>query len=290
MNAVLSIIGSGAYPWAQRHRVSAEALDPFLDTVLAEVAAAGLGAWEPFLPSPDRLRPMLDTLRRHGLRMVSAYVNARLHDSDTSAEIDRIVAGCAAAREHDLEVLVCNPVPLDWNQPLDKDDATLRRQAAALQSLGEKLRAIGVRLAYHMHTPELRQAARELHHMMLATDPDAVGLCLDAHWIYRGAGHSHVALEDIVKLHGARTVSLHLRQSRNHIWHDTLEEGDIDHPWLAARLREFGFTGPAILEMAIEAGTPDRLDWVERHRRARLYVEQVFAPVSTSTRSRNQTS
>ena len=47
-------------------------------------------------------------------------------------------------------------------------------------------------------------------------------LCLDTHWIYRGAGNSNVALFDILKLYGDRVVSLHLRQSVGGVWSETL--------------------------------------------------------------------
>jgi len=43
---------------------------------------------------------------------------------------------------------------------------------------------------------ELRQGGREFHHMLTATNPDDVKLCLDAHWIYRGCGDSQVAVFD----------------------------------------------------------------------------------------------
>ncbi|MCW8983980.1 MAG: LSm family protein, partial [Thermoanaerobaculales bacterium] len=65
-------------------------------------------------------------------------------------------------------------------------------------------------------------------HMMLGTDPANVTLCLDAHWIYRGAGNSAVALFDVVKLYGRRVTELHLRQSKANIWTEALSEGDID--------------------------------------------------------------
>ena len=70
-------------------------------------------------------------------------------------------------------------------------------QAEALDKLGARLKQMRLILAYHNHDAELRNAAREFHHMMLGTDPALVTLCLDAHWIYRGAGNSAVALFDM---------------------------------------------------------------------------------------------
>ncbi len=112
--------------------------------------------------------------------------------------------------------------------------------------------------------------------MMLGTDPAHVGLCLDAHWIYRGAGNSEVALYDIVKLYGPRIASLHLRQSRGGVWAQTLGDGDIDYRPLAAALRALSFDGPAILEQCFEEGTPSDLPPVERERRSRQWVRGMF--------------
>ena len=61
----------------------------------------------------------------------------------------------------------------------------------------------------------------------LGTDPEHVTLCLDAHWICRGAGNSAVALFDVVKLYGPRVTELHLRQSVDNVWTEALSEGDI---------------------------------------------------------------
>jgi inosose dehydratase len=122
----------------------------------------------------------------------------------------------------------------------------------------------------------MRASAREFHHMMLGTDPAQVGLCLDAHWIYRGAGNSQVALYDIVQLYGSRIASLHLRQSRGGVWTQALGDGDIDYQPLVARLRELRFAGPLIMEQAVEKGTPTDLPPVERERQSRAWVRAMF--------------
>ena len=140
-------------------------------------------------------------------------------------------------------------------------------RAEALRNLGERLRQEGLRLAYHAHEPEMRAAAREYHHMMLATDPAVVELCLDTHWVYRGADNSQVALSDIARLYAGRIAVLHLRQSRGGVWAETFGEGDIDYRPLLKNLRLAGFSGPVYLEQPREAGTPATMDIFEAHRR-----------------------
>jgi inosose dehydratase len=137
-----------------------------------------------------------------------------------------------------------------------------------------------MKLAYHNHDIELRNAAREFHHMMAGTDPRHVSLCLDAHWVYRGAGNSQVALLDVVKLYGARVSELHLRQSRGGVWSETLDDGDIDYTALAQALAHARVRPHLVLEIAVEKGTPKTLSPLEAHRRSVDYARRVFAALA----------
>jgi inosose dehydratase len=150
-------------------------------------------------------------------------------------------------------------------------------QAEALDTLGRKLAALGLVLSYHNHDAELRNAAREFHHMMVGTDPKLVTLCLDAHWIYRGSGNSAVALFDVVKLYGPRVTELHLRQSVKGTWTESLEDGDIDYPALAKHLAGLGLKPHLVVEQAVEQGSPKTMNAVEAHRRSVEYARRVFA-------------
>jgi inosose dehydratase len=123
----------------------------------------------------------------------------------------------------------------------------------------------------------LREAAREFHHMMAGTDPRYVTLCLDAHWIYRGAGNSSVALFDIVKLYGARITELHLRQSVKGTWTEAFGEGDIDYAALARELRALKLKPLLVMEQAVESGSPKTMTAAEAHRRSAAYARRLFA-------------
>ena len=170
------------------------------------------------------------------------------------------------------EVIVTNPNPING----DKTDDQLKTQAEALNVLGGQLASEGIQLAYHTHTPEMKNAAREFHHMMLGTDPGHMGLCLDAHWVFRGAGNSQVALYDIVKLYAFRIRELHLRQSKDGVWTEVLGDGDIDYRPLAALLKEMNFAGPLILEQCVEKGTPRTLSGADRQKQSRRYLKDIF--------------
>ena len=100
---------------------------------------------------------------------------------------------------------------------------------------------------------------------------------LDAHWIYRGAGNSAVALFDVVKLYGPRVTELHLRQSVDNVWTEVLSDGDVDYPALASYLLGIGVKPHLVMEQAVEEGTPNTMDAVESHRLSREYARRVFA-------------
>ena len=166
--------------------------------------------------------------------------------------------------------------PIRWGGQENKNDTQLKVQAAAIEKLGRRLKAIGLTLAYHNHDIELRNAAREFHHMMAGTDPEYVTLCLDAHWIYRGAGNSSVALFDILKLYGPRITELHLRQSKNNIWTESMSDGDIDYEALAKYLLSIAVRPHLVMEQAVETGTPKTMSTIEAFRKSSRYARRIF--------------
>ncbi|MEZ4698799.1 MAG: sugar phosphate isomerase/epimerase [Rhodothermales bacterium] len=242
--------------------------------------ASGLDGYEPAfgsLEEAERLRPFL---KSHDVWMSSLYVNSTLHLAEAVDEsIAQAVAIAQAGKSMGARIVVTNPSPIAWGSQENKNDEQLTRQAGALNRLGAMLREAGLTLAYHTHDPELRAGAREFHHMLLASDPANVKLCLDAHWVFRGAGDSQVALFDIVRLYGDRIVELHLRQSHNGIWSETFGDGDIDYRRLVAVLRERGIKPHLVLEQAAEKGTPKTMSTVDAQKQSLAYATEVFAPL-----------
>ena len=212
----------------------------------------------------------------------SMYVNSVLHEPLlVEKNILEIMAIAEEARKIGIDILVTNPTPISWGGLENKTDDQLTTQAIALNLLGKKLSEIGMVLAYHNHDAEMRQGAREFHHMLTGTDPGYVKLCLDAHWIYRGCGNSQVALLDIAKLYGARVSELHLRQSQGGVWSETFADGDIDYAALCRALVKAGARKPhLVLEVAVESGTPKTLSPVEAHRRSAEYARRVLVPLA----------
>ncbi len=266
------------YSWSVFYAREKKDFNTSLDAGFADVAASGIDGFEPGVGGLEQIQPMLPLLKKHGLEMRSLYVNSTLHDAaQADKSIEEVLAAAAKAKEAGTRIIVTNPSPIQWSGPQNKTDEQLVTQAQALNKLGAKLKAMGLTLAYHNHDMELRNAAREFHHMMVGTDPQNVTLCLDAHWIYRGSGNSQVALFDVVKLYGSRVTELHLRQSQNGVWTEAFGPGDIDYPRLAEALLKIGVKPLLVLEQAIENGSPNTMKPVEAFKKSTAYVRQVFA-------------
>ncbi|NLY01096.1 MAG: sugar phosphate isomerase/epimerase [Rhodopirellula sp.] len=271
-------LATNQYPWFTFYRRENRDFAASLDDSLREVAASGMDGFEPLVTDPAQLDALVPLLARHNLQMRSLYVNSTLHLPDAAEKsIESVLAIAEKAKQAGTQIVVTNPNPVRWGSQDDKDDAQLRFQAAALNTLGEKLAVLGLMLAYHNHDAELRNAAREFHHMMVGTDARFVTLCLDAHWIYRGSGNSAVAVMDVARLYGPRIRELHLRQSAGGIWTETFGDGDIDYADLAEYLAQIGAKPLVVLEQAVEKDTPKTLGAVEAHRRGGQYARKIFA-------------
>jgi sugar phosphate isomerase/epimerase len=73
-----------------------------------------------------------------------------------------------------------------------------------------------------------------------------------------------------------RLMSWHLRQSRDQIWWEDLDEGDIDYAEIAEFAGQHDFVGPFTVELAIENGTKLTRSVVENNKRSREFVRRVF--------------
>lgn len=272
-------LACNVYPWTVFYQREGRDFNKDLDKGLAEVAASGVDGFEPIINAPQDVDKIGPLLKKHSLQMRSLYVNSTLHERDQAGKsIEEVFAIAEKAKAVlGTQIIVTNPSPIRWGGPENKNDAQLKVQAEALESLGRKLKGINLTLAYHNHDIELRNAAREFHHMMVGTDPACVTLCLDAHWIYRGAGNSQVALFDVLKLYGSRISELHLRQSKDNIWTEMFGDGDIDYPALAKYLLDIGVKPHIVLEQAVEAGSPSTMGPAEALRKSSQYARRIFA-------------
>jgi len=262
------------YTWTTFFQRAGSSWEADYDAAFQIFKASGLSGIEFFLPEIAKVKSLF---AKYQLWQRSTYVNAWLHEADKVGEtVNSIVQDAKAAKDLGVEIVVVNPTPIDWNKPLDKSDYQLGVQREGLTELARQLKAQGQTLAYHNHDAEMRAGAREFHHMLHATDSSLVKLCLDPHWIYRGAGNSQLALWDAVDMYGDRIVELHLRQSVDGIWTETFGEGDIEYDKLISYLIKHGLKPHIVLEQAIEAKTPKKHDAIEAHRMSLDFVSSQF--------------
>ncbi len=272
-------VATNQYPWGTFYGREGRNFDASLDEAIGEVASCDLNGYEPLATSPADVEKLAPLLKKHGLEMRSLYVNSTLHEeADAEKSIQDVLAIAAKAKEIGTRIIVTNPSPIAWGGAENKSDKQLEAQAAALGRLGKRLADLGLTLAYHNHDMELRNGAREFHHMMLATDPKLVTLCLDAHWLYRGCGNSSIALFDLVELYGKRITEVHLRQSKDGVWSEVFTPGgDIDYEKLLRQFQQFGIKPLLVLEQCVEAATPKTLTAREAHKLDTENARKAFA-------------
>jgi inosose dehydratase len=276
-------VASNQFTWTTFYKREKREWEENLDASLAEVAKSGVKGFEPNARSPEQVRFLGPLLKKHGLEMRSLYVNSKLHDPEEARKsIDEVLAIADAAVPLGTSLIITNPSPIRWGGPEDKSDDQLRTQAANLDRLGAELRKRKLTLAYHNHDAELRNAAREFHHMLLRTDPRHVAFCLDSHWIYRGAGNSQLALFDVIKQYGPRIVELHLRQSSHGTWTEAFGPGDIDYLRLVKELVQLRLHPQVVLEQAVEAQTPSTLKVIEAQQISLKYTLEHFTPLAAN--------
>ena len=80
----------------------------------------------------------------------------------------------------------------------------------------------------------------------------------------------------LIKEYPDRIESLHLRNSKDGIWTEAFCEGDIDHSKMSQLLRDIGFSGWLIVELAYEEKTVITRTLQENALLSREYVREVF--------------
>lgn len=273
-------ISSNVYNWITFYSREQKNWGEDLDACLTEYVKSGLTAYEPSFNSSTEVAKLGVVLQKYQLAMPSFYVNSVLHKADeAAASINNILAIADAAKKLGAKIVVTNPTPIRWGGDEVKSDTELTLQAKNLNQLGAALRKKGMTLAYHTHDVELKAGAREFHHMLLQTNPQNVSFCFDVHWVYRGSQNSQLAVFDVLKLYGKRVVELHIRQSINGVWSETLGAGDIDYLRFAQELKRLNLQPNLVIEQCVEDKTPHTMGVVAAHIKDLAAVKELFKPI-----------
>jgi inosose dehydratase len=264
-----TLVGSNSYGWGQYAQRDKKKLD--VEEVISALRDAGYDYLEHTMNAaqPEENAKFAEQLKAKGLQPVSLYTGARVHEAaKAGAVVARILAAAKVCQQAGFRVISCNADPIGR----EKTDEELKTQAAALSELGEGLNALGLKLGMHHHMPEMANHAREFHYNFDHTKPDVVGFCYDVHWVWKGG----VMPLDALKQYGDRVVTWHLRQSRDGVWWEDLDTGDVDYEAVAKYAKEHNLPRRFTIELALEAGTKITRSVLENHRRSREFVRRVF--------------
>jgi inosose dehydratase len=264
-----TLVGSNIYGWGQYAQRDHRNLD--VEEVISALRDTGYDYLEAYLDvaHPEENGRFADQLRAKGLQPVSLYTGARLHDAGAAKEaVAKVLQAARVSQQAGFRVLSCNPDPIGR----EKTDQELETQVGALTDLGEGLNSLGMKLGIHQHTPEMANHAREFHYNFRHTKPGVVGWCYDVHWVWKGG----IMPLDGLREYGGRVVTWHLRQSRNGIWWEELDTGDIDYAAVAQYAGEHNLARRFSVELALESGTKITRSVIENHRRSREFVRRVF--------------
>ncbi|MGH9470624.1 MAG: sugar phosphate isomerase/epimerase family protein [Terriglobia bacterium] len=268
------ILAAESYIWIQRFHARHETLADGVAEMCQGFRQAGFKRVEldsDFLAA-DLRAATLDEFKKNRLQLLSVYANSTMH-TPTEAEqsIAEIVTLAQALAGTGFQAIVTDPSPRPDRQP--KSATELSLQARSLNRLGEQLRKLGIRLMIHHHTPELADHARQWRYELAHTDPGLVLCVVDVDWAFRG-GQNPLAF---IKACGKRLACLHLRNDRNGVWMEDFGPGEIDYQPIAQYLRQMGYRGYLVVELAYEKKTKVSRPLVADLRRSRLYAEKVFA-------------
>jgi inosose dehydratase len=265
-----ALVGSNIYGWGQYAQRDKKKLD--VEEVISALRDCGYDYLEAFMNvgQPEENAKFADQLKAKGLKPVSLYTGARLHEAgQADAVVAKILAAAKVCQQAGFCVISCNAEPIGR----EKTDEELKTQAAALANLGAGLNALGLKLGVHHHMPEMANHAREFHYDFDHTKPEVVGWCYDVHWVWKGG----VMPLDGLKQYGDRVVTWHLRQSRAGVWWEDLDTGDVDYAAVARYVGDHQLPRRFSVELALEPGTQITRSVVENHRRSREFVRKVFA-------------
>jgi inosose dehydratase len=104
------------------------------------------------------------------------------------------------------------------------------------------------------------------------TDPSYVWMCMDLDWVHQG-DEDPLAL---LRAAGKRVACLHLRNSKQKLWLESLDDGDIDYRKVAAYLKSARLQPLLMVELAYRPQTTITRSLEEDLRLSRVYAEHIF--------------
>ncbi|MGQ9609048.1 MAG: sugar phosphate isomerase/epimerase family protein [bacterium] len=239
---------------------------------LSEVKTAGFSAFETNLSIVSDAEKVRSLLENYDLQISSLYSGGSFHTKELAqTSISEILNSASFASNLGVRSITLNPNPKSGGG--EKTDDELSIQASNLNELGKMLyESYGMSLFIHNHTPEIVNNAREFRSYCDLTDPTYVNVCIDVHWVYRGGVDPFL----LTREYGNRIKAMHIRNSKDGIWTEDFNDGDIDYRAYRDLLEEINYDGWITLELAYESSTKITRPLVENAKLSREYIRKIF--------------
>jgi sugar phosphate isomerase/epimerase len=261
----------GAHPWVYAATRRPREISPILEQIFSDMSYAG---YEGVELMPDALGDEASTAQvrelsdKYSLPVIGTSWGGAMWDRTKHehilAEANALLPRLASVGGRTLGTSV-------GRTPEPKTDEQLDAQADVLKQLIALCEQHGVVLNLHNHTYEVENGEHDVGGT-LARVPD-VRLGPDLNWLLRGG----VDPVDFIRRHADRIVFLHLRDEQaDGRWPEAMGEGSMDYGAIGEALREIGFTGDAVVELAHEADFEPTRPLRESLKMSREYVRETL--------------
>ncbi len=145
-----------------------------------------------------------------GLAFFGVHIFLLQYDSETRiAPMDLATKVARVGAQLGAERLIVSGAPAFSNGNVD--ETAVQKKAAALNELGQQVKSLGLKLAYHNHGPEFASPQPEIEMLMQKTDASLVWFLLDAGHAFRVGAN----LPNFISQHHKRLTGIHLRDFQN---------------------------------------------------------------------------
>jgi inosose dehydratase len=240
-----------------------------IETCLSETSKAGYAGTEFGFKFPRTTPELTAILRKHELKLVSAWYDGRILEKEIDAEYDAILPHLTMLKDQGCNLVVYADTSRGRHggifEPVSRRPRLADHEWTAysrkITALAEKFADFGVRMAFHHHMGTLGETDDEVDRLM-ATTGDAVGLLFDT-------GHCVYARGDpaaLLERHIGRINHVHCKDIRRPVleraWKEDMSfmdavlagiftvpgDGSVDYAPLLRRLHDAGYEGWLVVE------------------------------------------
>lgn len=238
----------GAHPWVYAAKQENHDIYPIIEQIFSDMSYAGLDGIElmhTVFRHDDAVEKIKGLSGKYSLPVIGSSFGGNMWNRE---EHEAILEDAELAIKSLAEVGGRTLGTSVGSAGAPKTTEQFDAQAELLGKIIAICSESNVVLNLHNHTYEVENNEHDLNGT-LARIPD-VKLGPDLNWVLR-AGIEPV---DFIHRHASRIVFLHLRDEKvDGRWSEAMGEGDMDYVAIGKALRDVGFSGDAVIELAHES-------------------------------------